>query len=86
MVYMKKNLDKPFPKAILSRAEKIAKNYLVTIKENKKLGFIGSSVELPTVFADGKTLEKCYKAIREALIVAVATMIECGQEPPQPKK
>jgi predicted RNase H-like HicB family nuclease len=56
----------------------------MTLERNERLGFVGSSVELPTVFADAKTPEECYKAVQEALTVAVATMIECGQTPPQP--
>jgi len=34
--------------------------------------------------ADGNTPEKCYEATQEALTVAVATMLEAGQTPPQP--
>jgi len=56
----------------------------MTLERNEKLGFVGSSVELPTVFADGMTPETCYEATEGALTVAVATMIECGQIPPQP--
>jgi len=41
-------------------------------------------VELPNVYADGKTPELCYKAVQEALLIAVATMLECGQRPPVP--
>jgi len=62
----------------------MASDYRIILEKNDRLGFIGSSVELPTVFADAKTLDKCYKATQEALMVAVATMIECGQRPPQP--
>jgi hypothetical protein len=36
------------------------------------------------VFADSKTEEQCCKNTREALTVAVATMLECGQTPPSP--
>jgi hypothetical protein len=36
------------------------------------------------VFADSKTEKQCCKDTREALTVAVATMIECGQRPPAP--
>jgi len=68
----------------LRKAKKIASDYRIILERNERLGFIGSSVELPTVFADAKTPEKCYKATQEALMVAVATMIECGQRPPQP--
>jgi len=62
----------------------MASDYRIMLEKNDRLGFIGSSVELPTVFADAKTTDKCYKATQEALMVAVATMIECGQRPPQP--
>jgi len=66
------------------KARKIVADYRIILERNERLGFIGSSVELPTVFADAKTPEKCYKATEDALMVAVATMIECGQRPPQP--
>ncbi len=69
---------------LLRKAKKIAGEYRITIERNERLGFIGSSVELPTVFADARTAEMCYQATQEALMVAVATMIECGQRPPQP--
>jgi len=56
----------------------------VTLERNERLGFIGSSVEFPTVFADAQSLEECYRVTQDALAVAVATMLECGQIPPQP--
>jgi len=77
-------LTKPFDKETLVKARKIAKTYSIVLNPNLKLGFIGKSIELPMVFADSKTEEKCCKNIREALTVAVATMIECGQTPPSP--
>ncbi|MBA7619081.1 hypothetical protein ES703_26413 [subsurface metagenome] len=77
-------LDKPFKNSVLRKAKKIVSYYRITIEKNDRLGFIGSSVELPTVFADAKTPEKCYRVAEDALMVAVATMIECGQRPPQP--
>jgi hypothetical protein len=41
-------------------------------------------LELPNVFADGETASECVTAIREALEVATATMIEMGDKPPPP--
>jgi predicted RNase H-like HicB family nuclease len=79
-----KALNKPFKESIVRKAKKIVADYRIILERNERLGFIGTSVEIPTVFADAKTPEKCYKAIQEALMVAVATMIECGQRPPQP--
>ncbi|MFQ6036837.1 MAG: type II toxin-antitoxin system HicB family antitoxin [Sedimentisphaerales bacterium] len=78
------DLKRSLKASVLRKAKKITADYRITIERNGRLGFIGSSVELPTVFADAKTPEKCYKATQEALMVAVATMIECGQRPPQP--
>ena len=78
------DLKQSLKATVLRKAKKIAGQYRITIERNERLGFIGSSVELPTVFADAKTPEQCYKATQEALMVAVAAMMECGQRPPQP--
>lgn len=77
-------LTKPFDKKTLTKAKKIAKTYSIVLNPNPRLGFIGKSIELPMVFADSKTEEQCCKNTREALTVAVASMIECGQTPPSP--
>ncbi len=79
-----KALDKPFKESVVRKAKKLVADYRIILERNEPLGFIGSAVELPTVFADATTPEQCYKATQEALMVAVATMIECGQRPPQP--
>lgn len=79
-----KAMRKPFKESIVRKAKKLVADYRIILERNERLGFIGSSVELPTVFADAPTPEDCYKATEEALMVAVATMIECGQRPPQP--
>ena len=75
---------KPFRPSILQKAREIASGYKLTIEKSDRLGYLGSSVELPTVFADGDTPVKCYEATQEALSVAVAVMLEAGQNPPQP--
>ena len=79
-----KRLKRPFKQSIVRKAMKIVADYRIMLERNDRLGYIGGSVELPTVFVDAKTPEKCYKATQDALMVAVATMIECGQRPPQP--
>ena len=79
-----KRLKKPFKESIVRQANKLVADYRIILERHDRLGFIGCSVELPTVFADAKTPEQCYKATEEALMVAVATMIESGQRPPQP--
>ena len=77
-------LTKPFEKSILAKAKKIAETYSMTLQPHPGLGFVGASIELPMVFADGKTVEQCYSNTREAITVAIATMIEYGQSPPSP--
>ena len=74
---------KPFRPALLEEAREIARGYKLTIEKSDRLGYIGSSVELPTVFADEDTPDKCYQVTQEALSVAVATTLEAGQTPPQ---
>jgi predicted RNase H-like HicB family nuclease len=78
------SLTKPFDKSTLDKAKKIAESYSIVLDPSPRLGFIGTSIELPTVFVDSKTMEQCCKDAREALTVAVATMLECGQHPPSP--
>ena len=78
------SLTKPFDKSTLDKAQRIANNYSIVLNPNARLGFIGTSIELPTVFTDSKTAEQCCKDTREALTVAVATMLECNQSPPAP--
>lgn len=75
---------KPVDAAVFKRAGKIATRYRLTLDCDDVLGYVGSAVELPTVFVDGPTAEKCVQATREALSLAIATMIECGQNPPLP--
>jgi len=68
----------------LQVAEAIANDYHIILEKNNKLGFVGSSIEMPTVYADGKTPQECFNAVQKALMVAAATMIECGKRPPEP--
>jgi predicted RNase H-like HicB family nuclease len=77
------NAAEPFEPAVLRRAREIAREYKLTIEKSERLGYIGSSIEMPTVFVDGDTPDKCYKATQQALTVAVATMLEAGLTPPQ---
>jgi predicted RNase H-like HicB family nuclease len=79
-----KALSTPFKKSTFDKAQSIAQEYRITIEKNDRLGFVGSSLELPTVFADAQDPQSCYKVTQEALAVAVATMLEAGQKPPVP--
>jgi predicted RNase H-like HicB family nuclease len=70
---------------LLRRAEEIVEGYRVILEPSEELGFIGSAIEIPTVFADGRTPDACVKAVRAALTVAVVTIIEMGKRPPTGK-
>lgn len=66
----------------MERAEKIVDDYRIILEHSEELGFVGSSIEIPTVFADGQSPDQCVAATRTALKVAVATMLEMGRRPP----
>lgn len=68
----------------MRRAAKTAGAYRLVLEKDERVGYVGSSVELPSVFADGPTPDSCVEAIHQALTYAVATMIEGGQNPPAP--
>lgn len=77
-------LDRPFDPAILADAKAIAASYRITIEPEPDVGYLGSSLEMPYVMADGATVASCFKATLEALTGAVATMLEQGKRPPVP--
>lgn len=78
----KKRVDAAPDLAVLKHAQRIVSRYRIILDTDPDGGFIGSSVELPTVFVDGETLEECVEATREALLGAVVAMIEAGQRVP----
>ena len=77
-----KALDAPFDAALLKRAAGIARRYRLVLEPDETLGYVGCAVELPTVFADGKSPDECVRATYHALTVAVAVMLEEGKTPP----
>lgn len=78
------SLDRPFAPAVWAKAEARAAEYGFLIQPHPDVGYLARGLELPTVFADGPTPEACVKSIREALAVAVGTMLEMGETPPAP--
>lgn len=72
----------PFEPATWRKASSIVAGYRLILEPDERLGYISSSIEMPTVFADGRTPDACVKAAREALTVAVAAMLERGATPP----
>lgn len=54
------------------------------IERDDDLGYLGRTLELPGVMSDGKNVAACVRNVVEAATIAVATMIERGERPPQP--
>jgi len=73
-----------FDRRLLANARAVANRYRIMLNPNEKLGFVGSAIELPTVFSSGSTPDQCVQATREALVVAVASLLEAGVRPPAP--
>ncbi len=76
-----KKADRPFDKTILGDARRIADQYRI-ILEREAGGFLARSIEMPNVIVHGSSPNQCEKKAREALRVAVATMLEQGRRPP----
>jgi predicted RNase H-like HicB family nuclease len=75
-------IDRPFDPKVLHKARQIASQYRVVIEPAGRAGFIGWSIEMPGVMADGKTPAACTEATYQALEIGVATLLEIGRVPP----
>jgi predicted RNase H-like HicB family nuclease len=80
-----KAIDCPFAAEILAQAGKIAEQYQVILAAEDGEWY-GRGLELPQVFADGKTPAQCVANTREAMTTAVATLLERGDKPPAPAR
>lgn len=69
----------------MREAAALAGRYQV-ILETEDGHWYGRGLELPQVFGDGATPDKCVTATREALTAAVAYLLEQGQKPPAPAR
>lgn len=69
---------------VLDSIERIVSKYHLVLERHDELGFIGSSLELPTVFSDGRTADDCARATFKALENAARSMLELGLTPPEP--
>lgn len=76
---------RPFDKAILKRARELAGQYKIVVDfENGH--WYGHGLEMPAVFGDGKTVKGAVSDTREALVSAVAYLLEQGRSPPPPAR
>jgi predicted RNase H-like HicB family nuclease len=68
------------------RAQALARSYRLVLEADAELGFVGRTVELPLVMADGRTIEACAKAVLRASAEAVSALLERGIRPPAPSR
>ena len=80
-----KDISAPFDKGVLQAARRIAQAYDIVLRREEDEWY-GHALEYPEAMGDGKTPTACIKATQEAVVAAVATMIEAGQTPPAPAR
>lgn len=71
-----------FDPKILARAKRIAHGYRIIIERHADLGYKARSLEIPTAFADGRTPNACVKAMEDALVATIATILVNNKRPP----
>jgi predicted RNase H-like HicB family nuclease len=75
------------PQKALTEARKIAAQYrIVTEPSGQRGAYLGWSIEMPGVLADGRSPSECADATFEALVTTVAAMLEVGRRPPSPAR
>ena len=79
----KVEIDRPFAPGVWKEAVDIARRYRVMMSF-EEAAYYGATIEFPLVMADGNTPGICYANTIEATTAAVATMIEKGEDPPDP--
>ena len=80
-----KTISQPFAPAVLTQARDLAEQYQVIVSHEDGEWY-GRGLELPHVFGNGKTPGECLDSTREALVGAVAFLLEQEQRPPTPAR
>lgn len=70
----------------MRRARAIARLYAFVAEADDDVGFIGFTVEMPTVMGGGKTMAACHRDTLEATAFSIGVMLEAGQTPPAPAR
>lgn len=78
-----KAVDRPFAASVLAKARTLVDQYQVILTRESKHWY-GRGLEMPHVFGDGTTVGACVEDTREALVGAVAYLLEQGERPPAP--
>lgn len=79
-----KAANRPFEQSKWLAAQKLASRYRLVIAPESGVGYLGRTIEMPYVLADGVTIESCAEATLEATAIAIAVAIESGEHPPEP--
>jgi predicted RNase H-like HicB family nuclease len=80
-------LARPFNRSTLNEARRRAAMYRIVIERDDDAGgYIGSTVEMPTVMGGGATVEACVRDVLGATAASIATMLECDVTPPAPAR
>ena len=78
-------IDRPFASGVLAEAERLAGEYQVAVRFDKKEGgWVGRCVELPLCIGFGADPTACVQETRAVIVTAAATMIENGERMPAP--
>lgn len=73
-----KDINRPFDPRILRRARAIASRYRITLwREDGE--WYGQGVEEPGAMGDGRTIQQAAKSTRDAMVVAVAYLLESAK-------
>ncbi len=80
-----KRLDCPFAGATIQAARNLVSEYQIIV-ECEEGHWYGRGLEMPHVYGDGPTVERCISEARDALAGAVAYLLEQGRIPPTPAK
>ena len=80
-----RRLRAPFDPEVLESARRIAHSYDLVLRFEDGEWY-GHALEYPEAMGDGKTVDACVRAARQALTAAIATMLEAGESPPPPAR
>ena len=78
------HLRRAFQPGILKQAAELASQYRLILEPDEEVGFMGTSIEMPHVWGDGKTPDACVRETRDAIVSAIATLLEAGEAVPMP--
>jgi predicted RNase H-like HicB family nuclease len=78
----KAEVTAPVDAKVWSQAKAIAAGYTLIVQPEAETGYVGRTLEMPAVMADGPTPKACIEAVLEGTALAVATFLEAGERPP----